>query len=699
LRPPVILRIFRGTQLVEVKQFDLEQIVIGHNAEVQIDLDDSSIAPIHSLIELRDSGYYICDLGSSTGTLKNGVSILDESISSGDEIGVGPFTLAFFVGVPKPISAPPSTKTMVGIKPQKPVTPVNEESVLKKSEKPQEHHYKQNLRVVSEPVIEVEEEPQEAYEEIPAEVYADDVDAEHEEVESEVIAYVDVPSHKHHKGHKTFAPPSEIKDIRDFYRPQIGPIVEVIVAWKERVIDISHFRGSGPIKVGGDTLRKVNIPGSVLPDGASLADVQMGMMRVLVPPGAKFELIDLEGSLSIEELKEMNKVVPHGNGYIVTVDQEEMGILSFLDGQIQVLVRAIPDAPIPVPGPWIDFTAAEISGMFLAVIVVVLLSLYVSIYAPIKVDAMEKQEEVKTIAKFVYSKPPAPPPPPPPTEVKPPPPPPPPPPKPKEVVMDKKEAPKQASLTKKELPKKPAAAEKASLKPAASNMKQGGAKATGAEMGANAKSAPRKDVTKTGLLSAFGGGGMRDEIDTAYSGSGDALGFANNAKGKSGINENRAGKDLGQQFKETGPGGRDTETQGIANVGTKGRSSGQSEYGTAAVGEKSGTSVAVGGKEEEFMGSIDREAVRRVVKAGSREIRGCYERQLIQNPNLEGKVVISWDIGEAGKVLKASVKSTTLNNPIVENCIVERLKSWRFPEPPAGLVATVQYPFMLMNQK
>ena len=82
-----------------MKQFDLVQVVIGHKAEVNLDLDSDQVSPIHCLIELRENGYYICDLGSQSGTFKNGQAVLDEMISSGDEIGVGPYKIGFFVGV------------------------------------------------------------------------------------------------------------------------------------------------------------------------------------------------------------------------------------------------------------------------------------------------------------------------------------------------------------------------------------------------------------------------------------------------------------------------------------------------------------------------------------------------------------------------------------------------------------------------
>ena len=106
MKSPIILRIFKNDQLLEVKQFEGTQVIFGHDADVTVDLSDEAVSAIHCLIELRDSGYYVCDMGSATGTKKNGKSVMDESISSGDNIQIGPFRVQFFVGAPKPKDPP-----------------------------------------------------------------------------------------------------------------------------------------------------------------------------------------------------------------------------------------------------------------------------------------------------------------------------------------------------------------------------------------------------------------------------------------------------------------------------------------------------------------------------------------------------------------------------------------------------------------
>ena len=44
MKSPVILRIFKNNQLLEVKQFDQNQIVLGQDAEVQLDLKGEGVS-------------------------------------------------------------------------------------------------------------------------------------------------------------------------------------------------------------------------------------------------------------------------------------------------------------------------------------------------------------------------------------------------------------------------------------------------------------------------------------------------------------------------------------------------------------------------------------------------------------------------------------------------------------------------------
>jgi len=92
-------------------------------------------------------------------------------------------------------------------------------------------------------------------------------------------------------------------------------------------------------------------------------------------------------------------------------------------------------------------------------------------------------------------------------------------------------------------------------------------------------------------------------------------------------------------------------------------------------------------------GSIDREAVAKVINSHLQEVYACYERALLKDTGLAGKVVLEWTIGGSGGVVAAKTKSSTLRNGAVEACILSNLKKWQFPAPKGGLVI-ISYPFI-----
>ncbi len=96
-------------------------------------------------------------------------------------------------------------------------------------------------------------------------------------------------------------------------------------------------------------------------------------------------------------------------------------------------------------------------------------------------------------------------------------------------------------------------------------------------------------------------------------------------------------------------------------------------------------------------GSLDRGAILKVINSGIAEVQSCYERQLMSNPGLQGKVVFDWVISPQGSVASTRVRSSSLASQAVATCIASVIKSWRFPEPTGGSV-TVTFPFVFSVQ-
>lgn len=694
MKSPVILRIFKGGQLSEVKQFDVDQIIIGNDADVQVDLKDEAIAPIHCLVELRDSGYYICDLGSQTGTFKNGKQILDEPLSSGDSIVLGPYSIQFFIGVPKP-KAPPAIQ-VTPPPPPSPVAPVVAAPVAPKVVVPTEVPKEAEMTTAG---------PQPVRPAAPPKL-----------PEQPLPKNTKVQSHKSHetKSAKTFAPASEISDLKKYLQPTRGNSLEVIVAWNERILETYHFAANKKlIKAGPNRKADVYVPAAFLNSVTPLVSINQGQCQIFTANGADVQSINSSQAFSIDDLLRLGKATRSAQGHSVRMEQGDLICISFAEGNWQIFIRFVPASPVPALTSLLDFSSSELTGMVAAIVLVSLFALYMSVYTP--PPAEEQKPEEQRLATFVYNKPQTTPTPTP-TPV-------PPAPTPQEQVVKATPTPEikkiKVTVTDKEQEQKKigkkestqASTERPATKAAEvrpnptklnrpkkfTSTNSGGAVKLGETASANANSP--NDVTKTGLLSAFGSGGNRSKLDQAYTGSGELLGMADKATGTSGQNENRAGDDIGSRIKDSGAGGKGTATQGISGVGTKGKSSGQYAYGGVGVGGKGNVAIDAGGADAEFIGTIDKEAVRRVIRSIISQIKSCYERQLRSNSSLEGKIVIQFEIEEQGRVRVASTKSTSLNDSNVESCVAARIKEQRFPEPPPGTVAVVDFPFVFGAQK
>src|SRR5690606_29254801 len=104
------------------------------------------------------------------------------------------------------------------------------------------------------------------------------------------------------------------------------------------------------------------------------------------------------------------------------------------------------------------------------------------------------------------------------------------------------------------------------------------------------------------------------------------------------------------------------------------------------------SSVGIIEEETEIQGGLDREVIARVIQSQLGQIRYCYERQLSARPDMYGKVLVRFTIGADGSVVTQNIGTSTLNNAMVEGCMLRRVAAWRFPQPQGGTSVLVTYP-------
>ncbi len=135
--------------------------------------------------------------------------------------------------------------------------------------------------------------------------------------------------------------------------------------------------------------------------------------------------------------------------------------------------------------------------------------------------------------------------------------------------------------------------------------------------------------------------------------------------------------------------------KGGGGYGTKGKGGGKAGYGSVSLVGATGASLIPIPEEASVEGGLDSGLIADVVRRNIGQIRFCYEQGLQMNSALSGRVAVNWVIDGSGRVKTARVKNTSLNNQTVEDCILRRLRTWKFPIPEGNQDVPVSYPFLL----
>ncbi len=147
----------------------------------------------------------------------------------------------------------------------------------------------------------------------------------------------------------------------------------------------------------------------------------------------------------------------------------------------------------------------------------------------------------------------------------------------------------------------------------------------------------------------------------------------------------------------TGTGGGGThKIGGVGTIGAGGASS-YREYGVLTAGSVGTGNVGTIEEEADIDGGLDRDVISQYISTQIGHIRYCYERQLSAKPDLYGKIKVQFTIGSTGSVVQSKIGSSTLQDAIVEGCILKRVASWVFPTPKGGTTVLVSYPFLFKS--
>lgn len=93
-------------------------------------------------------------------------------------------------------------------------------------------------------------------------------------------------------------------------------------------------------------------------------------------------------------------------------------------------------------------------------------------------------------------------------------------------------------------------------------------------------------------------------------------------------------------------------------------------------------------------GGLDKDVIMSVIRAHMMEVRYCYNLEMAAGKRSAGTVRTSFVIAASGAVRSAQAEVTGEELGWVGQCVIEQIRTWRFPPPKCGGDVTVDFPFI-----
>ncbi|MDY7232979.1 AgmX/PglI C-terminal domain-containing protein [Hyalangium rubrum] len=632
---------------------DTESIIVGSGAQAAVKIQDPSVSNLHLMLKVdKDGGVTAIDLGSESGTKVDGQRLMvPKPLSHGDVLTVGESRVEVLFGAdeaPKiPAGAHASGKGFQGSVTQRTPTPAPAPRAAMVPEvvtppartmtppglKARQTPTPVPVAPAPAPVASVTRTPVVA----PAAVAA-------------VMKKAQTPAHLQEPLPPSALPTAEAK------------VLQVAMLWGDTLLEVQHFREGVPVTIGEG---KGNLFNVFVPEvGARhVLAVGKGTQVELRAPAGSGVIVTTQGDVRTKDaLRASGQLTPAAadKGQVFTLGLHDRAEVSF--GAVSFVVRYVRPSPaIKVSTiDEADFTFFKITciTMLAAAAVLAAMLLTPRSEAPSADDILQNQQRV---AKFL-------------------------------IAPEKKLEIKKLKLAGVEEGAKAKDEEGKFGKEEAKKQEADPSKPGTRVVDKTKKEKDRQVVGNVGLLGAFKGlkGGASDVFGPGGLGTGinNSLG---GLKAGAGLGDAQGVGGLGSRGKGTGGGGT---ALGIGGLGTQGNGRGTGGAGGIDLGGKGKAITKVIPGKTTVIGGLDKDVIAKVIRRHQNEIKYCYESELNKNPSLAGKVAVAFTIDPTGAVAEANVAETTLSNSTAENCMLSRIRRWKFPEPKGGGVVAVTYPWL-----
>jgi eukaryotic-like serine/threonine-protein kinase len=93
-------------------------------------------------------------------------------------------------------------------------------------------------------------------------------------------------------------------------------------------------------------------------------------------------------------------------------------------------------------------------------------------------------------------------------------------------------------------------------------------------------------------------------------------------------------------------------------------------------------------------GTVDSKAVAAVVRSHAGEVRTCFDRARMEQPEIHGRLTVQAKVSPAGRVLSTSATNNVEGGARLQSCVVSAFQTWTFPAPSGGVNGNVTYSFV-----
>jgi len=442
-----------------------------------------------------------------------------------------------------------------------------------------------------------------------------------------------------------------------------GKVLRVGVIHNGRILDEQVFRKAETIFIGDSEKSHFVVPSSSLPSKFPIFYFKSGRYELVVMENMTGKVFLKGKVIDIEEVVKKGMLKKRGNAFILPLSQDSRG--KVMVGSAIVLFQFIVPPPKPpklrlpksIRGSWtqhIDWPFFSIEGVLM-----VLGYLFLGVYLPNlpEPEPMQLTDIPNRFAKLIAPDI---------EELK------------KEDVEEKamEDADSNNSTASTQKPVKEDTGPKKPDKPrdAATIQKEESIRVAEIQQKVAGKGLLKMigsvgEGGQGGFISdVLGDGGKDRDIDTALSGV-KQIGEATSSSQRS-----RKGDDGA------------TETAKIDNLNVQ-ASDGKIDIKGRA--EKAVVGRANVGSAAEVDGQIDSASMNKILRGSGAAIKRCYDKALLVNPTLKGKVALSIMINTQGRVEAADVVEDTIGDKSVSSCIQGVISRLRFPKPDGGPVSFV----------